>query len=221
MLGMGAFPVSPEQLVQGLGWVFDRVAGQVAPAEGGARLSEAQIDRQVALHCTMAGTAGFVANLGGLLTLPIALPANLVGVAAIQLKLIATIAAGRGHDLGSEDVKTMSMACLTGGAALEILKEAGVQLGVRLGQRAVGALGPAVLARVNAAVGFRLVAVAGSRGVVNLSKAVPLIGGLVGGGFDAASTRAVGAIAKRVFPAVPAAELGPVVAPALPGPVVS
>ncbi len=196
-------PVSSEQLTKALGWVFDTVAGQVAPADGeGARLTDKQIDRQIALHCTMAGTAGFVSNLGGLLTLPVALPANMLGVAAIQLKLVATVAAGRGHDLGSEEAKAMSMACLTGGAALELLKNAGMQAGLKLGQRAVGQLSAAALARINAAVGFRLLATAGSRGLLNLGKAVPVIGGLVGGGFDAASTGAVGAIAKRVFPPV-------------------
>ena len=194
-------PVSPEQLVKALGWVFDKVAGQVAPAEG-TRLTDGQIDRQIALHCTMAGTAGFVSNLGGLLTLPVALPANMVGVAAIQLKLIATIAAGRGHDLASEEVKAMSMACLTGGAAVELLKNAGVQAGLKLGQRAVGHLSAAAIARINTAVGFRLLATAGARGLVNLGKVVPVLGGLVGGGFDAASTRAVGAITKRVFPPI-------------------
>lgn len=196
-------PVSPDQLIKALGWVFDKVAGQVTPADAKpVRLTDRQIDRQIALHCTMAGTAGFVTNLGGLFTLPVALPANMVGVAAIQLKLIATIAAGRGHDLASEEVKSMSMACLTGGAALEVMKEAGVQAGVRLGQRVVGQLSAATLLRINQAVGFRLMATAGSKGLLNLTKAVPLIGGMVGGGFDAVSTRGVGAIAKRIFPAI-------------------
>ncbi len=196
-------PISPEHLMTALTWVFNKVAGTVPPAAEGSRLTDREIDRRIALACTTAGATGFVSNLGGLLTLPVALPANLVGVAAIQLKLIATIAAGRGHDVNSEEVRTISIACLTGGAALEILKGAGVQAGLRLGNRAVGQIAAATLARINQAVGFQLVAKAGSTGLINLTKVVPIIGGLVGGGFDATSTRAVGAAAKALFPALP------------------
>ena len=56
-----------------------------------------------------------------------------------------------------------------------------------------------VLKRVNQAVGFRLVTKAGSKGVVNLIKGVPLVGGVVGGTFDAAATKVIGRTAKEVF----------------------
>lgn len=189
-------------LITALEWVFDRVSAMPA-----GRLSDREINRMVALYSTGAGAAGFVTNIGGLLTLPVALPANLVGVAAIQLRLIAVIATARGHDVQSEEVRTLGIACLTGGAALEVLKDVGIQFGVKLGERAIGRLAPAVLARINQAVGFRLVAQAGTTGLVNVAKVVPLVGGLVAGGFDAASTRAVGAIAKRVFVPLPPARL--------------
>lgn len=198
-----------DALMQTLKWLFDRVASATTPT---GRLTDREIDRQIAFYCTAAGTAGFVTNIGGLLTLPISLPANLVGVAAIQLRLIAAIAAGRGHDVQSDEVKTVATACLTGNAALDIVKDAGIQLGRKLGQQAVNQIAGTTLARVNQAVGFRLLATTGSQGLLNITKAVPLIGGLVGGGVDAASTRAVGAIAKRLFVALP--EPGPAPAPA-------
>jgi len=56
-----------------------------------------------------------------------------------------------------------------------------------------------VLKRVNQAVGFRLVTKAGSKGVVNLIKGVPFVGGVVGGTFDAAATKVIGRTAKQVF----------------------
>ena len=195
-------PAKAGSLIAALEWMFDRVAAMPS-----GPLSEREIDRMVALYSTGAGAAGFLSNMGGLLTLPVALPANLVGVAAIQLRLISAIAAARGHDVQSEEVRTLGIACLTGGAALEVLKEAGIQFGVRLGERAIGRLAPAVLARINQAVGFRLLAQAGAGGLLNMAKVVPLVGGLVAGGFDAASTRAVGAIAKRVFAPLPTVQL--------------
>jgi hypothetical protein len=57
----------------------------------------------------------------------------------------------------------------------------------------------ATLSRINQAIGFKLVTKAGTSGLINLSRVVPLAGGLVGGGFDAAVTRGIGAAAKRTF----------------------
>lgn len=193
--------LTPELLTRSLTWIFDRVA---APTATPARLTERELDSAILKYTAAAGAAGFVTNLGGVLTLPVTLPANLVGVAAIQLRLIAAIAAARGHDTSSDAVRTLGIACLTGRAALDILKGAGIRAGMRLGERAVGQLSAAALAQVNQRVGAQLLAKAGAAGAVNLAKAVPLIGGLIGGGFDAAGTRAVAAVAKRVFPPLPA-----------------
>jgi 4-diphosphocytidyl-2C-methyl-D-erythritol kinase len=60
------------------------------------------------------------------------------------------------------------------------------------------------LKRINQAVGFRLVTKAGSRGAVNLVKGVPIVGGVVGGALDAATTKVIGQTAKRVFVLMPA-----------------
>ena len=59
------------------------------------------------------------------------------------------------------------------------------------------------LKRINQAVGFRLVTKVGSRGVVNLVKGVPIVGGVVGGTLDAATTKVIGATAKQVFVSLP------------------
>lgn len=186
-------------LIGALNWLYDQVSGSQETVETAKTLrSNAEIDRRIAYYCTLAGTAGFVTNVGGALTLPITLPANLLGVAALQLRLIAEIASARGYDLHGPEARTLALACLTGNAALDILKEAGI----RVGQRAIGQVAGAVVTRINQAIGSRLLATAGTQGVVNLTKFVPVLGGLVGGTVDALSTRAVGEIAKRVFVAV-------------------
>ena len=164
---------------------------------------EADIDHWIRLAYTQAGAAGFVTNLGGLLTLPISLPANFLGTAAVQLRMIIKIAASRGYDVNSDEVKAFVFACMLGNAAVDALKDAGVRVGMRLA--------PAVLQRLNQTVLTRLVARFGTMGAVNLTKVVPLLGGVIGGGLDAASTRVVGRMAKRVFvrkalPAPPAGD---------------
>jgi hypothetical protein len=52
---------------------------------------------------------------------------------------------------------------------------------------------------LNKAVGFRLVTKFGEKGVVNLGKAVPLVGGFIGGAVDGIGTNIVGKTVKKVF----------------------
>ncbi len=204
-------PVTPKTdtsaVIKALDWVYDRIV----PEEPRPRLSDKQIDAAIRSACLMAGTSGFVTGLGGLLTLPVAIPANIVSVAAVHMRLIHTIAAGRGYDTADNTVRALIYACLAGNAATEVLKDVGLQLGTRLGQSAIQAISGPALARINQAVGFRLLTKAGSSGVVNMTKVLPLVGGVIGGTVDAASTRAVGAVAKRLFPAMPVPGDGPII----------
>ena len=187
--------LDPRSLVdEALNWLYDRVAGDLS-AEAAAQADERDIDRWIKLACTQAGAAGFVANMGGLLTLPIAIPANLAGAAAVQMRLIAKIAAARGYDTHSEEVRTFVFACLLGNAAADVLKDVGLRLGMRVGRHVSGP----VLQKLNHTVLARLAARFGAQGAVGFTKVIPLVSGLIGGGLDAASTRVVGRMAKRVF----------------------
>ncbi len=176
--------------MDGLNWLYARVAGDLGTAMVPAG-AEADIDHWIRVATTQAGAAGFVTNLGGVLTLPVALPANFLGTAAVQMRLIAKIASARGYDLQSEEVKAFVFACLLGNAAIDALKDAGIRIGMRMG--------PALLLKLNQTVLSRLVARLGAAGAVNMTKVVPLLGGVIGGGLDAASTRVVGRMAKRMF----------------------
>ena len=55
-----------------------------------------------------------------------------------------------------------------------------------------------VIKQINKAVGFRLVTKFGEKGVINLGKGIPLVGG-IGGTVDAVGTTTIGKTAKRVF----------------------
>lgn len=193
-------------VLDGLDWLYARVAGDLGTAlvpVGG----EGDIDHWIRVAYTQAGAAGFVTNLGGVLTLPVALPANFLGTAAVQMRLIAKIASARGYDLQSDEVKAFVFACLLGNAATDAIKDAGIRIGMRLG--------PALLQRLNQTVLSRLLARFGALGAVNLTKVVPLLGGMVGGGLDAASTRVVGRMAKRVFVRRDAPPAAPIETPIL------
>ena len=173
----------------------------VAEYRAGAADTEAAIDTLVRWQVGKAGTAGFVTGLGGLLTLPAAIPANLAGVMYIQLRLIAAVATLRGYDVHSDRVRTLCIACLAGSAGAEVLKDVGIKVGTRLTEAALARVTGATLVRINQAVGFRLVTRSGSAGLVNLSRMVPFVGGIVGGSFDAATTLAIAKAARAMFPA--------------------
>lgn len=148
---------------------------------------------------TKAGTSGFLTGLGGLITLPVAIPANVASVMYVQLRMITAIAYLGGHDPKEDQVKTLAFACLTGNAAVDILKDAGIAVVRKVAINSVKGISGATLIKINKAVGFRLLTKFGSTGIINLGKAVPILGGLVGGAFDSVTTNTVGNIARNVF----------------------
>jgi hypothetical protein len=99
--------------------------------------------------------------------------------------------------------RTRCAACLVGSSATDILKDVGVNVGTRLTQQALAKLPVNFLASINRAVGVRLAAKAGTTGAVNVSKLVPIVGGLVSGAFDAATTYGIAAAAKAIFVELP------------------
>lgn len=103
------------------------------------------------------GTSGFITGLGGIITLPVAVPANLVSVIYVQLHMIATIAAIGGYDPADDEVRTMAYVCLTGHASAEILKQAGIKIGEKIAVNAIKKIPGAVLTKINQKVGFRLI----------------------------------------------------------------
>lgn len=162
--------------------------------------AEAAIRSLIRTHVALAGAQGFVTNLGGILTLPVALPANVGAVSLIQIHLIAAIAHVRGHDVHSETVRTAILLCLLGNSATQVLKKAGIEIGQKFALTLIKKLPIDILRRVNRRVGFMLIAKYGAkRSVITLTKLIPLVGGLVGFTVDAASTRGVGAFSKKFF----------------------
>lgn len=161
---------------------------------------EKAIDRLITTHVRLATSTGFVTGLGGLLTMPVALPADLTVLWLTQARLGGAIAHLRGYDVRSEEVRSVVLLSLIGSSAAEALSQAGIQIGTKAAISAIKQVPGRVLIQINKAVGFRLITRAGTKGVVNLTKLAPVVGGVVGGGINFASTRAVGAWAKQNFP---------------------
>lgn len=142
-----------------------------------------QVDSLIRWQVAKASASGFTMGVGGLMTLPLTIPANVASVIYLQVRMISAIAHMGGHDIRNDKVKSMVYICMVGNGAKELLKDVSVKVGQDLMAKAVARLS------------VRL----GTKGATSLTKAVPLLGGVIGGSMDAASTRIVGKVAKKLF----------------------
>ncbi len=153
------------------------------------------INKQV-LKCT---TSGFLTGFGGIITLPVAVPANISSVLYVQMRMIAAISYMAGYDLKSDQTQTFVYACLAGVGVNQLVKQFGVKLGVKMAANMVKKIPGKVLIKINQMVGFRLATKFGTKGLINLGKMVPVVGAAVGGGLDFAETRIIGNRAYKWF----------------------
>ena len=161
---------------------------------------EDQVNSLINWQIAKTATTGFVTGIGGLITLPVAVPANISVVMFVQIRMIAAIAIMGGNDVHDDRVKTMVYVCLVGNAAKDVLKNAGIEVGQKLAISAIKkTITRETVNAINRAVGFRLLTKFGEKGVVNLGKAVPLLGGVIGATFEAVSTNTVGNVARDTF----------------------
>ncbi len=145
------------------------------------------------------GTSGFIAGLGGLITLPVAIPANIGSVMYVQLRMIAAIARMGGFNIRSDQVQTLVYACLTGTAVADMVKQTGIKVGEKISEVALAQIPEKVLTSINEKVGFKMIATFGSLGAVNLVELIPVAGGVIGGVIDVASTRIIADNAISLF----------------------
>ena len=145
------------------------------------------------------GTSGFVTGFGGFITMAVTLPANITSVLYVQLRMITAIAYLGGYDPKDDAVQTMVYMCLVGEAIGDVMKQVGIKVGNKIALGALKKLPGKVLTKINQKVGFRLLTKFGTKGAINLVKAVPVAGAVVGAGFDIASTKIIASHAIRLF----------------------
>ena len=192
-----------------LDWAYEKALSGMPGLDSASQLASSFMDKEGTLRDkanslirwqnAKAGTSGFVTGLGGFMTLPVAIPANLASVLYIQIRMIAAIAHMGGYDLRDEKVKTLVYMCLVGNFAKDILQETGIRLGTKFTAMAIERISEKSLLLINQRVGFRLLTTSGTKGMINLGKAVPLVGGIIGGSIDVAATNTIGNMARNTF----------------------
>ena len=206
---MGKSVISQEGMQKALSWAWDKSLNGIPGTGTAEKLAESYlaengsvenaIDELIAWQCRKCGTSGFMTGFGGLVTLPVTIPANITSVLYIQLRMVAAIAYMCHEDIRSDKVQTLAYLCLCGNSMEGVLKDAGVAVGKKIAAAQIKRIPGEIITAINRAVGFRLITKFGSKGFINLGKMVPVIGGAIGGGFDFYTTKVIGEKAKETF----------------------
>lgn len=188
---------------------FERAVDGVGPLRPVAQYAEDQkkkaggdggaaIKAIIAEHTKLAAVEGFATNIGGLVSMAVLVPANIVGIALIQCRMVAAIAHLRGYDLTDPRVRTAVFAAMLGSKSVKQLEQDS-QIPARPRDVATGpSLDAATMDRISAAVTGEIMARAAGRSTVTfIGRRIPVLGGVVGGTTDAWSTRQIGRYAAR------------------------
>ena len=195
--------------MRALDFAYDKAVNGVVGMDSASEIAESymkvggskvdQANSLIRWQNTKAGTSGFLTGLGGIIVMPVTIPANIASVMYVQIRMIAAIAHLGGHDLKDDRVKALVYACLAGNAAKDILKDIGIVVGRKLTENAIKNVSGKTIAAINQKVGFRLLTKFGEKGAINLGKAIPLVGGVVGATIDSIATNIIGNIARDTF----------------------
>ena len=205
----GAFSSSVSKVVESL---LDTGIDGKGPFDPAARVADAAlakhggdveqaVDEVVRDHLKLVAASGFLTNLGGFVTLPVALPANVIGFYMLATRMSAAVARLRGYDIADPRIRSAVLLSLVGADSQDLLAKAGMVAPTgRVTALAAQRLpGPALMV-VNKAVGFRILSTAGKKSFSRFGKSIPLVGGAVGAGLDGWLMKQLGDHVRTEFP---------------------
>lgn len=199
-----------ETAMKALDWCYDKSQKGLPKMRSASELAESYLlkhnqDSELAIkdfvkwqHAKV-GTTGFLTGLGGIVTIPLTLPIDITSVLYVQMRMIAVIAYIRNYDLHDDQVKTFVFVCLAGQSGVNMLAEAGVQIGQKAAINLIKKIPTHILKAINKKVGMRVVTKFGQKGLINLGKLVPVVGGVIGGTANVSSNMVIARTAKKVF----------------------
>ncbi len=205
--GSDSNELTTSKMAAAVDWVYDKVQdGARDMARDYMRDAgslEDKVNSLIRVQNTKAASSGFLSGLGGMVTSIALLPANVASVLYFQVQMVTAIAIMCGMDPKDDRVKALVLQCLACSSAADVLKAMGVEGGKRLTTALICKIPRAWLSSINRALGVKLVTKFSEKGAIVLGKAVPFVGGLIGGSVDAYMTNKIGNIARDLF--VPAA----------------
>lgn len=146
------------------------------------------------------GLVGAATGIGGLITLPVTVPADLVGSWKIQITMALSVAYVYGHTNSTTDLKTDIFLILAGDSAKEALKRVGIEVGKSLTKKAVEKfITKELMKRITSLIGRKIITKAGEKSLTSFMKMVPFVGAPIGFIFDWAAARTVGHFAIKYY----------------------
>jgi len=144
-------------------------------------------------------TTGFLTSLGGIITLPVAIPASLGINWVLQTRMVAAMAYIGGFDIDEPQVRMTIALCLMGNKGKDILNRDIEEVKNMIRNNTFSQIPKRTLLLINQTIASRLMQVAATKGFSRLSKAIPVLGGVVGGILDYQSCRETAQFAKEMF----------------------
>lgn len=185
--------------VNGIGKVMPPIETMAENYLSKSFYSQTAAKNMIKNQITKCTTSGFITGLGGLITLPIAVPANLASVLVVQLRMIAALAYMSGYNIHDDQTQTFIYACLAGVSVNSVLKQFGIKFGKKVAEQGVKKIPFEIIKSINKTLGFRFITLWGEKGLINLGKMIPIVGGVINGGFDFAETKIIASRAYKTF----------------------
>jgi hypothetical protein len=146
------------------------------------------------------GLLGATTGVGGLITLPVTVPANLIITWKMQIYLALTIAYIFGHTGATTDLKTDVYLILAGDSSKEALKRFGIEVGKAVTKKAIEKnISRAIVKKIGNYFPQKIITKAGQKSMTSFVKMVPLIGAPIGYGFNYYGTKTLGEMAIKYY----------------------
>ncbi len=144
-------------------------------------------------------TSGFLASLGGILTLPVSIPASLGANWILQTRMVAAMAYIGGFDIDDPPVRMTIALCLLGRKGKDVLNQDFEKVKEQINKSKIISVPKRTLLVINQTIASKLMKLAATKGFSRISKTIPLFGGVFGGFIDYQSCRETSDFAKELF----------------------
>lgn len=144
-------------------------------------------------------TSKLAKRINDLETIPEAVPDSLAYMWLLELEMCTGIASIGDFDVKQENVKTLLLVALTGQRIRDVLHKSDVHFGEDFTKESLNLLTPSLLTKLKKDVYQIFEKKFAEASIVSVGKAIPLVGGVISGGFDFADTTIISRSARHFF----------------------
>ena len=146
------------------------------------------------------GGIGAICGLGGIITLPVTMPADIYYSFKIQARMVLSLAFIYGWNIEDDETVTDILLVMGGNAGINALKNAGIKVGEEFAKKGVEKyVTREVMKKINKTISRKIITKAGEKSFTSFAKLIPLVGAPIGGTFDYVGTRSIGETALKFY----------------------